>query len=514
MRWCLCAVLPVTLVAQVRPAGSPLDPIAHLTIPIVNTVAIPRLFEPIVPVGLFHALGLAAGLVDDVERSRGSIRAHVGGEGGTFRRPFDPDDVSRRGAEAGGWRRLSARRAVWGRAAVQDAGFGNAGHATFTDPYGSSPLVIADTTAPRLRRAAALLEGMIGWRLGGARLGLGAGLDVREDATRDARFVRTARHANPALQVSLGHALPLGLQLVAIGRWSGASETAIFRTEPGSSRAYQFDGFDEPFPRDLAPPSAYLRRNQRDAYALGGALAGGLLGGRFVMGWSRTYRADRHFSLLVNDPPSDTWDADGWTGRAGYHRLILGVAMTLTLHADRLTGDVTRQDIDGVITRVRDTGMGLDLQARWQSARPAWDVGVSFGVDRRRRQVNDFLVRVASDLDVWYPRAAVAVAWTRGSTSFLLGAGVTGSGAYATLPNPTSMGPLYQTYVAPALSRDATRSITIGAMVGVRRRVTELLSFELTPTWQRTGVRGSPAPFGPDGAYTRWAIGAGVVVGR
>jgi hypothetical protein len=144
----------------------------------------------------------------------------------------------------------------------------------------------------------------------------------------------------------------------------------------------------------------------------------------------------------------------------------------------------------------------------------AWDVGVTFGLDRMRRQVDDFLVRVASDLDVWYPHGALAVAWSRQSTSATLGVGVAASGAYASLPNPPSMGLLYQEFLAPALSRDATRSLTLGGLFGARHRVTELLAFEGQIRWYGTGARGTPAPYSPEGRYTRWEVEAGIVVGR
>jgi hypothetical protein len=510
----LALAVPFGLAAQVRPSGAPLDPIANFPIPVVTPPLLPRLFEPAVPVGFFHTLGIAAGLADDITLSRGSVRTRLSHDGGEFRRPFDPDGVSQRGAEAGGWRRLSDRGAVWGRAAVEDAIFGNAGFATFMDPYGSSPLVIADTTAPRVRRARALMEGAMGWRVGGFRLGLAGGLDVREDATRDARFIRSVRHAVPAVQVSLGHRLPAGLTLVLHGRWTGGSESATFRPEPGASRAYQFDGFDEPFPRDIVPPNTYFRRNQRDAYAAGLGVTGGLLGGRWVLGWARTYRSDEHFTLLIDSPPVDTWKADGWMARAAYQRQVRGVLSTLTLHADRLTGDVTRADIEGVITRVHETRMGALLELRWASPAPRWEVGGTVGLDRTRRQVSDFLVRVDSDLDVWHPGGGLAVARTLSSTTVALAGGVAWSGAYATLPNPPGMGPIYRQYIAPALSRDATRTSTVAASLSGRHRVTELLAFQGSATWNQTKVRGAPAPVGPRGRYEQWEIEVAVVVGR
>jgi hypothetical protein len=316
------------------------------------------------------------------------------------------------------------------------------------------------------------------------------------------------------VQASLGHRLPGGLTLVLHGRWTGGSESATFRPEPGSSRAYQFDGFDDPFPRDIASPNSYFRRNQRDAYAAGAGVTGGLVGGRWVLGWARTYRSDEHFTLLIDSPPVDTWEADGWVARAAYQRQVLGVLLTLTLHGDRLTGDLRRADIEGVITRVRETRMVALLELRWASPVALWDVGLTVGLDRTRRQVSDFLVRVDSDLDLWTPSGALAVARTFNSTTVALAAGVAASGPYATLPNPPAMGPLYQQYIAPALSRDATRSLTAAGSVAVRHRVTELLAFQGSGWWNRTAIRGDPVAFGPGGRYNQWEIEAAVVVGR
>jgi hypothetical protein len=232
-----------------------------------------------------------------------------------------------------------------------------------------------------------------------------------------------------------------------------------------------------------------------------------------VLGWARTYRSDEHFTLLIEDPPRDTWEADGWSGRGAYQREVRGVRSTLTLHADRLTGDVRRADIEGVITRVRETRMGALIELR-VSPVPLWEVGGTLGVSRTRRQVSDFLVRVDSDLDIWYPSGALAVARTFSSTTVSAGAGVSLAGPYATLPNYPAMGPIYRQFVAPAVSRDASRSTTILGQVAARHRVTELLAFELSAWWNQTRVRGTPAPLSPVWRYEQWGVEGAVVVGR
>jgi hypothetical protein len=115
---------------------------------------------------------------------------------------------------------------------------------------------------------------------------------------------------------------------------------------------------------------------------------------------------------------------------------------------------------------------------------------------------------------LWTPSGALAVARTFNSTTVALAAGVAASGPYATLPNPPAMGPLYQQYIAPALSRDATRSLTAAGSVAVRHRVTELLAFQGSGWWNRTAIRGDPVAFGPGGRYNQWEIEGAVVVGR
>jgi hypothetical protein len=168
-----------------------------------------------------------------------------------------------------------------------------------------------------------------------------------------------------------------------------------------------------------------------------------------------------------------------------------------------------------VITRVRDTRMGAHLALRLTSHGDTRHYGLTLAIDRFRRQVNDFLVRVESDLEVWTPSAGVALGWLEGSTLVAVGGGVSASGPYATLPNPDSMGTVYRQFLAPALSRDASRSITYAAWLGARHHVTEFLAVQGSARWNGVRVRREPAPFAPAGRrYDQFVVELAVVVGR
>jgi hypothetical protein len=497
--------------AQDASIRGPLRPLADHPVPVIPAPALPALLtEPAPTVGLFQAAGIAAGLSDEVATARGILRLGLSGGRGGYHRPFDPGRSDYVTVQGAGWQRVGRRVAAWGRVAVEDGGRDPTGYTVYGAPYGSDPLILADTATSKLHRARAALEGALGWAGGGWRFGVAAGIGVTDDGTRDASFVRTNRASLPAVQLSVGRTF-FGITTVLHGRWTGGSETMFLRSEPGVSRAWFLTGFEEPLPLDItpAPPAALFRRTQKDAYGGGVAFAGRLLGRPWLLSVARTYRKDIHFSEVVQDPPSDTWVADGWALTAAHQRgLPLGLTGTFALDASRLVGDVTLVSVEGVVTRVRETMLetSLDLRGAPGRIQPALRLGLAMS----RRQLDDFLRRAGADLTVWRPSAVVEVAYTVGGTSVALAAGVAGAGPYATLLNPTAMGPVYQQFIAPTWSRDATRSTTLLGSLTVRQAVSSRLAVLAQAALTDLSPRGTPVTASPDGRFREWRVSVGV----
>jgi hypothetical protein len=236
-----------------------------------------------------------------------------------------------------------------------------------------------------------------------------------------------------------------------------------------------------------------------------------MFGGPWVLSAARTYRHDIHFSEPRQDPPSDEWTADGWNLVAAHQRrLPFGITGTLELDASRLVGDVTLVSVEGAVVRVRETMFdgSLDLRAapgaRFQTA-------LRLGLGMSHRQLDDFLRRAGADLVVWRPSAVAEVAYTLGGTSVALAGGVAGAGPYATLPRPTAMGPVYQQFIAPTWSREATRATTLLGTVTVRQRVSSGLALLAQAGVTDLSPRGTPVLASPDGRFREWRVSFGMV---
>lgn len=508
----LCAAVP--LAAQDTQVHGPLRSLADNPTPVLAVPPFPDLLLEAPPaVGLFRSAWLPAGLARDVTTSGGVARVGMSNTSGDYRRPFDPDDVRTVRMRAAGWRPVGIG-AAWGRVVAEDLTLGAMGHSSDTDPYSSSPLVLADTANPRAKRMRYALEGAMGLAAGSWLIGLAGGLAVHDLGTRESRFVRTNRSSTPAVELNLGRDLVAGMTLVLYGRWMGGSETVFLRPEPGASRAYRFSGFDDPLPLDVVPPGAYFRRAQRDAYEGGAALTGTLLGAPWVLSVGRTYRRDIHFEEVRRDPPTDDWVADGWSAVAAHQRrLPFGIVGTLQVDANRLIGDVTLAAVEGVVTRVREHVLATSLDLRWTGPDGSLQAAMRLGLDLSRRQLDDYLVRVGADVRAVAPSVVAEVAYRRAGTAVSLAGGLAGRGEYPTLPRPSAMGPVYQGFLAPRWGRDATMARTLLGALTVRQTLSARVAVFARGSVARLSPTGTPVdPLAAEaGSYSAWTVEIGVV---
>jgi len=510
----LCVSLAAPLAAQDTQIQGPLRPVADNPTSVLPAPPFPDLLLEAPPaVGLFRSAWLPAGLARDVTAGAGSMRLGVGGASGEYRRPFDPNDVRTIAFRAAGWQPVGTG-AAWGRVVAEDVRLGSAGHASYSHPYGSSPLVLADTTNPEAKRVRYTLEGAMGWTLGAWLVGLSGGLEVLDVGTRETQFIRTDRFSAPAVELNVGRDLFAGITLLLHGRWMGGSETVFLRPEPKPSRAYRFSGFEDPLPLDIVPPGAYFRRVQRDGYAGGAALAGRLYGQPWMLSVGRTYRKDIHFEEVRQDPPTDDWVADGWTITAAHQRpLPYGITATLQLDANRLAGDVTLAAVEGVVTRVQETVFDGSLDLRWTGSDGAFQAALRLGLDLSRRQLQDYLVQVGADVRAAAPSMVIEVAYRWSGTAVSVAGGVAGHGPYPTIPRPAAMGPVYNQFIAPRWARDATKATTLLGAVTVRQNLSARAALFARANLARLSSSGTPVPPlpGTGGRFGEWQVEIGVV---
>jgi hypothetical protein len=405
---------------------------------------------------------------------------------------------------------------------LDDQTLGNSSYSDVTAPYGSDPIVNADTSQPRMRRLRARLEGAIGWEFPPWSLGLGAGFEVREGWSQESRFPRLMRAAVPGASFSVAHLLPWAdIRLAAYLRRQGGDEIVSLTPQPGVGLVYLLHGYAEPDPRVVNQLPPYLRRIQGDARVSGLAAEGVWLGTRWTAFTEWTRRLNTQSSQRSNDPPKDRWSASGWTAGGAVQRRFLNQALIVTAAGrySRLRGDATRLDLEGVAFRARESVLSSWLDVWYAPGDLPWSVTAALGVSRESRLREDFVDAIASDIVAWTPGLAVEVARSIApSTAVAVGAGLSQYAAVSSIPNPSFRGRVYQLLLAPELALYGTSSTAQTASFTVRHRLNPGAAL-----WMRARVEsarpgeavtasGSNIPFGPEGERTLASLSFGVIL--
>ena len=497
---------------------SPLIAIASLERTLPSAPPLPDLAGTAAPrVGLFWSGGNPAAAALDVANPRSEFRGTIGEDQGTYRRPFDPDDVVARDLEALGWRPFGHSSAGVGRVLVLQHSLGRAGPGSFESSYASNPFVTADTTNPEVRRIGVRLEGALAHRIGGWAFGLTLGYDGRDTRTTLARVPRLSRSSTPAVSLGVARRVIGATTIAAHGRWVGGDETIAIPPQPGITTGYHIGGYYEPDEFNIAPPNLYQRWIERDATAIGASVSGSLAGVTWMALAERTSRDERQFSRRAPGSPIDTWEADGYA-LVGAIQQHLPLRLTLTGFAryESLDGAAQRADLQGDIFRASENALRLRGDLRFATADQRWSIAVAAAADREGRTRADFISSMRTAITTWSAGASLEIARALGPATLVsIGGGFAQRASTTTIPNPTSLGAIGQWLIGPELAMEATQSRPVVFGARIRRSVGLGVALVLGGHREVLEPVGDPSiPLTPTGERTRWSVSLGVIMER
>lgn len=495
-------------------AWSPFTPIAEVPWVPTSTTALPDLLGATAPrIGMFWTAGIPAAIPFEMRDQRIALDGAGAQDGGAYRRALDPVSPSVQQVTGLAWQPVGDWGGAVGRVVADREAASEAPFSTVVDPYVVDPFVLTDTTSPPQRRIRARLEGAFGWRFGSWGVGIAGGIEASDHSTVNARFAHLGRTAQPSAVLSLARTLFGGIRLAAFARWTRGTETISLTPYTESGRAYSLDGYNDPDPQDISFAQYLFRRAARAAHAFGGALSGSALGASWVAYAERGYRHDHYFTAQIANPPTDTWDAGGWRGGGALQRSVLDSALllTATMTYAAASGDARLAALQGVIYRGGAKTLDLSLDARWAPAR-AWTVAIRGSWERMHWTGQDYIVGVRTDLVSWTPSITAAVARRFGAFAVSAEGGMGWYAAQGTIPDPSKLGPVYDTLVAPSLGLAATPARPFAAGLAIQQRTGRGVSLMLAGRWQHLSPTTTAVPSAPSGARWGWSTRVGVVV--
>lgn len=481
----------------------------------VETGLFGLLVKPAPRSGLFWTAGNPGAIPWEVAEQWSSLAVERWAEEGSYRRPLEARRLRRNVVGGVGWRplgeggvagRLSAARDALGRPAVSNVSL----------PYRSNPHVVLDTTGAPLARTAVGLEGAAGWRRGRAGFGLALGYETQHTRTEQAPVPRSIRGVSPSLALGTSVEVRPGLRAGLHGRWQAATQEVTIYSVSAVNRVYQLEGYGEPRPRDVQ--SVYRRRMEREGSEIVLSFGGALGGVPWVaFGGFSNAREDQWNQLRTQDPPKDVWTISGRRlGLAAEPSLWDGAEAVASVAHLSLEGESTRIDPSDITAfraehsrLIVETTFRYDIGGTWQGALQA-----SVSRDARRRE--DLLERATTDLTVWSGLGGVEVGRElSGQVGASLGVSFGWRSPSGSVPYPFELGPVYRSWLAPAVALEASEAHTYGGAFTLRWRRGSRTAFwvkvegrSLSPT------EGEQAPsLVPTGSRTWWRISLGALRG-
>jgi len=465
-------------------------------------------------VGLSWTAGNPAAFASELEDERAEFRLGLNAASGDYFRPLDPGALRSGQLSTLGWRRLGDRGAVIGGAVFDRTTYGDSAFADVLVPYGSNPLVVLDTIGDPTRRTAIRIEGATGWRFGRLGLGLALGWEGQSRRTIESPVPRLDRTATPGAVLGATFELADGVRLGVHARRRETAEFIQITTISQASRVFQLEGYEEPIPLDLQPDQ-YQRRFERTENALGAGLAFRLLGGTWAMyGQRETADEDQFTRTNERDPPTDRWEADGWTfgggaqwsGGAGRWLLTLGGRYTT------LDGEASRADLGAVVFTVDESRLrtSADLGLRLGDV---WRLGARAEVGRDAHDRQDLLAQATSDIDSWRAGGAIEMARRLGERfAFSIGGRLASYGPAGTIPDPDARGPEYRRYVGPGLALELTEALAGAGTATLRWQAGTSTGLWLQGELGTLDPREETAPLLPSGGRRGWRVIAGAAL--
>lgn len=439
-----------------QPLGNPLD--IPRPDPAGETSAFALLAAPPPRAGLFWTLGNPAALPAEAPGSWSGYALDLARAEGGYRGPLDPgaeDDLRLR---AEGWGQAADKVTVVGRATLGRSRLAAPAYA-LTATRGSSPLVVLDTTGSDLATTGADIAGAVGIGLGRFALGLSLGFEGGETRTIEAPVPRSTRTAAPTAMAGATWR-PTGGDRLRIGvhaRWNRSAHWVSIWSRAAPTRVYELAGYSEPAPIDVT--ATFYRRNiESEALGFGAGVAG-RLGDIDVLVFGETGAAeDRHWSVEVNDPPTDRWNAD-----ALHFGLVAGTS--LLEERLRVLGGIEHTRLDGrariaehedAVTFTADesaTDLWLDLR----STAAGWLLGLRVAGRRLDWLRADSLDAAAASLESWTTAVSFEAARLLGAGfSAAIAGGVSTYRPAGAIPAPADRGRGYLDFIGPQLAECAS----------------------------------------------------------
>ena len=487
-------------------AWTPLAPIADIA---RGLLAAPNaaglLTRPPDAIGLFWTGGNPGALPFEISPSFSIYGVGFEDQAGGYRRPLDPGAVSTGAAAATGWGPLGGRGGAVGRASFWDETREPDALSHQVRPYGSSPLMASDSSAPAVDRVRVRFEGAGGWRLGAWGLGAALGYEALDNRTQSTRLPRIGRLAAPGATVGVVRAFGTGAWRLGLAwRFQQSVETFQVTARGGANSAgFLLHGFSEPFRQPINSMQPLVRRFEREASAWTPSVAGTVFG----IAWtavlsSERMRDEQRASTVNRNVGVDRWLAEGWSWTVAVQRpfRVLGWSALATAGAGRrsLDGDVTVSTIQGIVVTQRETDLRLNADLRATSRDTTWQAALGFTTRHVTREWDDYLAQLSANLDSWTPGICLEIArrfTPQADVSLAFGwAGQYGS---ARLPNPANEGPGYQFLVAPQLSLEATQAAAVAWNATVRHRLGGASALWFRLRYENAGPQGDSLPYGP-----------------
>jgi hypothetical protein len=521
----LAAVLllaPAAAVGQSLPSAWPLQwsplaavPATLVSFPTSDLATSSPLTDPAPRLGMFwtgrNPAGLAGGTGDSWANFDGSAQ----GESGAFRRPLDPGDTHDASLAALAWEPVGAHAGVAADVAVDRTTLGAPIYADVADPYTLSPLAVLDTSGLAMGRTTARIEGAGGLAVG--RLLLGASLGYRAQQIRTVRspVPHQDRVANPALVLGAGLRLLRNLRVGAYGRWQETRESINLFSIAAASRVYQFTGYDDPGPQDIA--GTWYSRYRESSARGGGLTADGSLGRlRWTAYGDVGSATDAGWSQQTEHPKQDRWNADVRAGGVALQRAFRGDEVLVTAHVDwsHADGRVHRIDLPGVTYTNTATVVLPGIDVRLRPPTP-WRFDFTLSDPWQERQAADSVVQRRSVLRSWTPTLTAAASRTLGGGVALgLSLGLAHVAVGGAIPDPAYMGPTYDAYIAPTTQLYTTPVTAQAAGLTLRWDHGRARSFYVQAEERRASAGGSSVtlPDSPTGSRTTWALRFGALL--
>jgi hypothetical protein len=422
-------------------------PGAAASLPSLLTLPAPR-------VGSFWTAGNPGSLPWNVQDRYTQFRLASNREVGDYRRPLDGGTDTRTGGTVFGWTDLGANGAAIGRVVADHLNQDNGAHSDVVLPHSSNPFVVLDTVGDALSGMVARVEGAGGWKLGNLGLGLGLGYDGREVRTAASPAPRQYRVSVAGATAGINYALMQDLiEIGVFGSWQQVAQTTYVSSRAADTRVYLLRGYFNPLRIDLNG-QVYHRRFDRKANALGASLAGRVGPLEWAAYAQRDGLTERQSVFMEDEPPTDEWKADGWTGGMAGTAVLGDSSFLATVWGgySGVNGEARRWDLNEVSFNADEAEWYLSGELRLLPQR-GWTAAVRVGTVRQSRKRWDYLARVGSDINSWTVTVAAEVARTLAwGVSASLGVGYTRHSPWGSIPTPGLMEPAYQSWIAPELS--------------------------------------------------------------